>query len=397
MQPPDDFVKSIAHALNHLYDPDALRQHPLKEYFGLPQQSFNPSLLRERLILEIEKLKPEPSVPIDSRVWRVYKVLQLRYIQQVDQEQTAHQLGVGVRHLRREQQVAIRTLADSIYQNVSRTVKLGQLVPESLDRVIEGELSWLKEPDQAIPIDVVLLLSQAFDLVKPLATARSVDLSLQPLPELPSALFVPAALRQALISMISYAIRRISTGRVVIKAEQQKKNDSILVSVSSTGILTGETEDTKAILHAIHLLLGEQSKSLHLSDSPSGCVISISIPTHPFTRVLMVDDNSDVADLFKRYTFGSPYRIEHIAKPDMLFKAVEEVNPDIIILDIMIPGVDGWELLGRLRQHPLTSQIPVVVCSVLPERELALALGAIEFLAKPTSRHQLLSALGKVS
>jgi len=64
-------------------------------------------------------------------------------------------------------------------------------------------------------------------------------------------------------------------------------------------------------------------------------------------------------------------------------------------VDVMMPGVDGWELLGRLRQHPLTGHIPIVVCTVLTQEELALSLGASDFLPKPVARQAFLEALDR--
>ena len=62
----------------------------------------------------------------------------------------------------------------------------------------------------------------------------------------------------------------------------------------------------------------------------------------------------------------------------------------------MMPTQDGWEILQALKAHAETSNIPVVVCSVLRERELALSLGAARFLAKPVSQRQLVDALQEV-
>ena len=60
-----------------------------------------------------------------------------------------------------------------------------------------------------------------------------------------------------------------------------------------------------------------------------------------------------------------------------------------------MPHVDGWEILGRLKQHPATKDIPIVVCTILAQQELALSLGASGFLRKPVSRQAFLSALDR--
>ena len=67
--------------------------------------------------------------------------------------------------------------------------------------------------------------------------------------------------------------------------------------------------------------------------------------------------------------------------------------PLIIVLDVMMPGVDGWEVLGNLRQNPVTSSIPIVVCTILPQVEMARLLGASAFLSKPVTRHAFLAVL----
>lgn len=72
-----------------------------------------------------------------------------------------------------------------------------------------------------------------------------------------------------------------------------------------------------------------------------------------------------------------------------------EEKPDAIILDVMLPSADGYEALQTLRSDPITASIPVVVCTVLKQRDLALALGATDFLAKPATQGALLAALAR--
>lgn len=58
-----------------------------------------------------------------------------------------------------------------------------------------------------------------------------------------------------------------------------------------------------------------------------------------------------------------------------------------------MPQIDGWEILGRLRNHPQTHHIPVIVCTILSQEEMALTLGASGFIHKPISRQNLLTEL----
>jgi CheY-like chemotaxis protein len=74
---------------------------------------------------------------------------------------------------------------------------------------------------------------------------------------------------------------------------------------------------------------------------------------------------------------------------------LEELPPQIIVLDVMMPGEDGWVLLSQLREHPQTGHIPVIICSILPDAELARDLGAADFVRKPVRKTALLSALDR--
>ena len=68
----------------------------------------------------------------------------------------------------------------------------------------------------------------------------------------------------------------------------------------------------------------------------------------------------------------------------------------MIVVDIMMPQVDGLQVLSRFRHHPMLGKIPVLVCSVLPQKDLAASLGASGFLQKPIRREPFLAALDQV-
>ena len=70
----------------------------------------------------------------------------------------------------------------------------------------------------------------------------------------------------------------------------------------------------------------------------------------------------------------------------------------MIVLDVMLPdpAIDGWELLAQLHEHPETRSIPVIICSVIRERQLALSLGAASYLPKPVRRKDFIEALDGV-
>ncbi|MBX3012813.1 MAG: response regulator [Caldilineaceae bacterium] len=129
--------------------------------------------------------------------------------------------------------------------------------------------------------------------------------------------------------------------------------------------------------------------------APSAQELRIQLQLPLFKRIplLAVDDNDDTRQLLQRYLANSPYHLISIADPHETLAVAEKYHPHLILLDVMLPDIDGWELLGRLRQHPITEQVPIIICTILPQQPLALALGATAFLRKPVTQQALLAML----
>lgn len=121
--------------------------------------------------------------------------------------------------------------------------------------------------------------------------------------------------------------------------------------------------------------------------------IVLSLPSANQIRVLVVDDNQAIHQLFERYLALHQYELIHAYSAQEALQLAVEAHPDVIMLDIMLPGVDGWQILRSLVQNPETQSIPIVVCSVLSEPELALSIGARAYLRKPVGRLELVTTL----
>ena len=111
--------------------------------------------------------------------------------------------------------------------------------------------------------------------------------------------------------------------------------------------------------------------------------------------ILVVDDNPDTISLFKRYLGNLPYQVLSTHDENDAMLIAQRTPLVCIILDIMLPEKDGWQILQSYKSHPLTKDIPVLICSVLEMKDLALSLGADGYLKKPPTRDEFLSILGE--
>jgi CheY-like chemotaxis protein len=114
------------------------------------------------------------------------------------------------------------------------------------------------------------------------------------------------------------------------------------------------------------------------------------------TRVLVVEDDPRAAALIEALLWPDGHKVDVTATGEDALERVRANPPAVICLDIgLAGGIDGWEVLGRLKSSPATAGIPVVVCTAANNRERAAALGAADFLAKPFSGAALRDAVAR--
>ncbi len=113
--------------------------------------------------------------------------------------------------------------------------------------------------------------------------------------------------------------------------------------------------------------------------------------------VIIAEDEPSTAELIGIYLKEGGYRVEYARDGIEAIRLARELQPFAVILDIMLPGKDGWEVLQSLKGDPETSDIPVIIHSILEERELAFALGATDYIVKPADKALFLKKLGELS
>ena len=112
--------------------------------------------------------------------------------------------------------------------------------------------------------------------------------------------------------------------------------------------------------------------------------------------VVVIDDDRASFDLMSAYLAGHGVRVVRARDGKEGLDAVRRFRPVATVLDILLPGIDGWEVLEKLRADRETQALPVIIASIVDERTRGLAAGATDYLVKPVGRDELLGALRRM-
>jgi CheY-like chemotaxis protein/anti-sigma regulatory factor (Ser/Thr protein kinase) len=133
-----------------------------------------------------------------------------------------------------------------------------------------------------------------------------------------------------------------------------------------------------------------------LSPGNTGTGISAALPGGSDAPVILViDDDPAIREVLMRSLIAEGYRPLTASTGADGMQRCRETRPDLIILDVLMPQVDGWSVLAALKADEELSDIPVVVHSVRDDRELGFMLGACDYLVKPVDRQRMLAVLQK--
>ena len=397
MSDPEALAVELQALLPHLYDPNQPTPPQVAEALGLAPEA-EVRRAQGALIAAIRGLEPEAAVPAGARIQRLYRVLKLRYLEKQTQEQASHALGITVRHLAREQASAIEYLARYLWrqgqqrgagQSSEEPPPIGTLGGESPGQheQLAKELASLKESSSATATDVGNALRQAVGVVAVLAERHNVTLA--PAEAAPGTIVEVHAsiLAQVLVNALTQLLRPMRGGRVESTLSVEEGSASVMLRASPAADLP-LCEEWLA-----QKLVASQGGALSCHLRGGTLELLISLPLARLRTVLVVDDNPDLVHFYRLCVRNTPYEIVSLSEGQHVHEAVEAHRPRVIVLDLMLPDIDGWELLAQLRQQPATRDIPVIILSVIREEELALALGATLCLNKPVSRKAFIAAL----
>ena len=395
-----EFNRLVRDALSNLYDYAALETHPLTAVFPVPseQQTSRAEHLRHILLGAIEGLQPpDRERSIGSVEWRPYLILHGRYVQVLSLQELQARLSLSERQLRREHSRALRAVAAWLWD---------QTHPEreaSRDgRADPGQWNNNLQTFQVArePLDIADVVRGVARTLQRRVQSEGAKLHLILPEKLPSVLTDRVILRQILLSLLSYALDvqdALDRGDITISTEVQTDQVTLRIQFQEPDPSSIEANEEETSLDAARYWARRVDVTLRESHTPGvrtgSAQLALSLPRASQKVVLIVDDQEPAIRMFCRYLSRSNMQVIGIQQPDRVLPLARQWQPQAITLDVMMPTMDGWEILQALQADPETRHIPVIVCSVWDEPELAFSLGAADFLKKPITQRDLLGAL----
>ncbi len=160
------------------------------------------------------------------------------------------------------------------------------------------------------------------------------------------------------------------------------------------GTVTAESEPGVGTTFTVCLPAQVRDPQLqHPASAPSASPLASAQGTGSEGTVLVIDDEASAREVIGRMLVKEGFRVLQAASGDEALRMAREQQPDIITLDVMMPGMDGWSVLSALKADPALAEIPVVMVTMLDDSSLGYALGVSDYLTKPVERERLIVAL----
>ena len=274
-------------------------------------------------------------------------------------------------------------------------------------------------------------LGHGLALVRERAARHGIRLGLEVAPDVGPVRADELRIKQVIVNLLSNAVKFTPDGgRVEVRARTEGAEVVVTVADTGTGVAA---EDRERIFESFQqggrrasttegtglgLTLSKRIVELHGgriwvdSELGVGSTFGFAIPAGaPATSagaavddpgqadgertVVVIDDDRRSIDLLTVYLEAAGLRVVSAHDGQRGVELIRGLQPAIVVLDILLPGMDGWQVLESLKADPATAAIPVVIVSILDDRGRGLALGAAEYLVKPVSREGVLDALAR--
>jgi CheY-like chemotaxis protein len=398
----DDFIKHLGDAYEHLYDIVYLRNHALTHLL-IPQTEARKEKawqLHNLLIDIIQDLNPGTKAPVFSREWRRHRLMTMRYIDGQTPQAVADQLNISRRHFYRELEGAIEVVAEILWERLAIE---DTPTPESPDvaahrmELLRLEAARFAQAERSVPI--ANIVRGAVDLLADKLNQAGIHFETEfdlPSPEIESG---SQPLRQLMLALLGHVIADAPQTSVMILLRAEDDMAHLMITIEPMEAIRGLTPQEIVVREATLEELAQMSGAQLTLDVSHNRItgFGIRLPMAATQKtILVVDDNDDILELLGRYLTAHQYRVLFAHDAQQAIAHMQNTRPYAIVLDLMMPQMDGWDLLQRFLTQPDTQTVPIIICSVLKQKDLALSLGATAFIEKPISEMLLLSTLDNI-
>ncbi|HEX6385398.1 MAG TPA: response regulator [Anaerolineae bacterium] len=167
------------------------------------------------------------------------------------------------------------------------------------------------------------------------------------------------------------------------------------------GDITVASEPGKGSAFTVHLPANVQESRLNIDqlDEPTAKPEQLepvpATPSEDRSTVLVIDDDPITRDLIRRHLVKEGFHVQTAMSGQEGLRLAAEIMPDVITLDVLLPSMDGWMVLSELKADPDLADIPVVIVTMVDDKQMGFALGAADYLVKPIDRRRLVNVINK--
>jgi PAS domain S-box-containing protein len=339
---------------------------------------------------------------------------------------------------------AVRQIGDNINIIISEGERLTNLINDVLDiaKMEAGKIEWVMQP-----VNLGETIDRAVNTTSSLWQTSGLELIKQIPPELPTVNGDPARLLQVLINLISNAVKFTNQGSITITAAPHlspEGRSEVIVSVIDTGIgiapnnwekvfekfkQVGEVMTDKPQGTGLGLPICQQIIEHHQgriwaeSELGVGSKFSFTLPlnspmiqeaetlnidtlvrqlkqsivsqpsdaTDAQKTILVVDDEPAIRSLLRQQLEDQGYIVKEAVDGMEAISQVKQAPPDLIILDVMMPAINGFDVAAVLKNNPTTMDIPIIILSIVEDKQRGWRLGIDRYLTKPIDSDKLLN------
>ncbi len=391
----DIFAGHVKDALNAFYDPVRLQTHILTKLLiadDVPV-SMRGQSLRQLLTQAIESLRPNEEIPFGRPEWISYRLMYLRYVESRDREEVCSELALSRSSYYRYHHQALTAMVDLLWASYQEMNVQSEKLDRPLTRLerVRQEGVRLAESAPRQAVDMGGVVRTAVSTVRALAQEKGIELVLELCENLPDGYGEVAILRQVFVNVLTASLSWALENKLALRSLVGRQD--VIWRIGKLKAQARGAFSTSAELALAGAILEVYGGYLRCElAGVDACEFLFSTPNAAQAKILIIDDDPDAGVLYRRY-LGERYQVRVVTRAGEAWSLIEEERPDFIILDVLMPREDGWGILQRLRLMPETSEIPVIICSVLSQPQLAFSLGASEVLQKPIDRQTLLLTL----